>query len=140
LDADAFVLESVYPTIRQAVEDRLGVWLGPLGVLHHVGANLLFFAVGGEIGVHEDELRPIDRIDRTHAPVLVIAGTRDRYTPIAETRALFASAEEPKELWEIEGAAHEDLYDFAPAEYEWRVGEFLARSLTAAAAVRRAAP
>ena len=34
LPADAYVLESVYPTIRQALENRLGVWLGPLGMLN----------------------------------------------------------------------------------------------------------
>jgi hypothetical protein len=62
-------------------------------------------------------------------PVFVIAGTADRYTKINETRALFARATAPKELWEVTGAAHEDLHDYAPAEYERRVGDFLIEHL-----------
>jgi fermentation-respiration switch protein FrsA (DUF1100 family) len=129
LRADALVLESVYPTIRDAVRDRLRVWLGPIGPAF---APMLLSVVGQEIGVAEADLRPIDRIGRVDAPVLVASGTNDRYTTLAETRLLFANAADPKELWVVDGAAHVDLYAFAPAEYERRVGGFLARHLRGA--------
>lgn len=132
LRADAFVLESVYPTIREAVEGRLGVWLGPLGWLNRWIAPLLIRGVGAEIGVAENDLRPIDHIADADAPVFVLSGTRDSYTPIAEARALFAQARAPKEFWAVKGAAHEDLYAFAGAAYEQRVGSFLATYLRAA--------
>jgi fermentation-respiration switch protein FrsA (DUF1100 family) len=126
LHADAFVLESVYPTIDDAVRDRLRVWLGPIGPSF---TGLLLSTVSREIGVTPAQLRPIDAIAHVTAPVLIAAGTLDRYTTLAETRAMFANARDPKELWTVDGASHVDLYAFAPQEYERRVGAFLARVL-----------
>jgi uncharacterized protein len=60
----------------------------------------------------------------------MISGTRDQHTPIEETRALFAAAAAPKELWAVDGAAHVNLHRFAGAEYERRVSEFLSRYLS----------
>ena len=129
LHADALVLESVYPTIRQALEDRLKAWMGPLGLLNHRIAPFVLRSVSAEIGVSEAALQPIEQIGRVASPVLVLAGSRDRYTPLDETRALFARAPEPKSLWVVEGAGHEDLHAYAGADYERRVGTFLARYL-----------
>ena len=127
--ADAFVLESVYPTIRQALDDRLAVWLGPFGALRRFVTPLVIQGVSGEIGIGEDALRPIDRVGQAGAPVFLLAGTRDSYTPLAEARELFARASEPREFWPVEGAGHEDLHAFAGADYERRVGAFLERYL-----------
>ena len=129
LQVDALVLESVYPTIRQALEDRLAVWLGPLAALNRWVAPIVIRQVSGEIGVGEEALRPIDRIGTANAPIFVLSGTRDAYTPLAEARALFARAQGPKEFWAVEGAKHEDLHAFAGAVYEQRVGAFLAKYL-----------
>jgi fermentation-respiration switch protein FrsA (DUF1100 family) len=85
--------------------------------------------LGPQIGVTEEGLRPIDRIGCAKAPLLLIAGTEDEYTPMAESRALFERATAPKEFWAVEGAGHEDLHQFAPGEYERRVGTFLAAHL-----------
>jgi uncharacterized protein len=129
LPVDAFVLESVYPTLHAAVQHRMQVWLGPLGFVSDAATPILLRLIGPEIGVTERAMHPIDAIARIKSAVLVIAGTADRYTPIAETRALFARAPEPKQLWEVAGAGHEDLYAYAGAEYERRVGAFLAAQL-----------
>jgi fermentation-respiration switch protein FrsA (DUF1100 family) len=129
LDADALVLESVYPTIRQALEDRLAVWMGPLGRLNRYVAPVVLRTVSAEIGVREDALRPIDRIAQVGVPVFVLSGTRDRYTPLDEARALFEHARGSKQFWPVEGAAHEDLYAFTGDKYERRIGAFLAVQL-----------
>jgi uncharacterized protein len=126
LTVDALVLESVYPTITDAVRDRLRAWLGPIGPAL---TSPLISLIGREIGVAPDALRPLDRIGMVTAPLLIAAGTKDRYTPLAETRALYASARFPKELWMVGGAGHVDLHAFAPIEYERRIGGFLARNL-----------
>lgn len=133
VDADALVLESVYPTFRDAVADRIHVWLGPLGFLGSAVTPALIRIVAPRIGVDPKQLRPIDAIAKVDEPLLVIAGTEDQYTKIAETRALFARATAPKELWVVPGAAHEDLHLFAPAEYERRVGQFLIEHLRSTA-------
>jgi pimeloyl-ACP methyl ester carboxylesterase len=129
LDVDAMVLESVYPTFRDAVSDRLRVWLGPVGLLGPAIAPLLIGVVGPEIGIDENSLRPIERIGSVREPVLMLTGSKDQYTPIEESLALFARIKAPKRFWEMNGAGHEDLHDFAPAEYEHVVGSFLAEQL-----------
>ena len=129
--ADAYVLESMYPTIRDAVHDRLRAWLGPIGPLL---SRPLIGLVGAQTGIVADSLRPIDRIGQLGAPVLVAAGTRDRYTTIAESESLYVRASAPKEFWAVAGAGHVDLYAYAAAEYERRVGGFLARYLRPATA------
>jgi fermentation-respiration switch protein FrsA (DUF1100 family) len=128
LNADAMVLESVYPTIYLAARNRLNAWLGPIGKL---ATPALVRWLEPEVGFDADALRPIDRIATVRAPVFVLAGTADRYTPIDESRALYARAQSPKEFWAVEGAAHVDLHDYAPQEYERRVGTFLERNLAA---------
>jgi fermentation-respiration switch protein FrsA (DUF1100 family) len=140
LDANAFVLESVYPTIREAVSDRLGTWLGPLGSVARLFTPAVIHFVGNDIGVTEVELRPIDRIARLHAPLLFLAGTADPYTPIVEAESLYARAPAPKDYWAVKGAGHEDLYAYDAAEYERRVGAFLIRSLRADGLRRASTP
>lgn len=135
LPADVLVLESVYPTIADAVRDRLRAWLGAIGrALAPIATRVLL----PRDGVTAADLRPIDRIHEQTAAVLVIAGTADPYTPLDESRALFARAPEPKQLWEVEGAAHVDLHAFDGPEYERRVGAFLALHLRGAPASRLA--
>ncbi len=127
LDADAMVLESVYPTIDDAVSDRrtsrLGPWASTL-------APLLIMQLRPRFGFGAGQLRPIDRVPAVHAPKLFLAGTEDRSTTIRESERLFQAAAGPKELWEIRRARHEDLYAFAGEEYRKRVGDFLKEHLT----------
>lgn len=138
LDVDALVLEAAYPTIDQAVANRLsmsyGAWATVLG-------PALTLQLRPRLGFWSDALRPVDRVALVTAPKLFVAGTEDRHTTMAQSRALFEAACEPKELWAVEGAAHVDLHAFARADYERRVGAFLAAHLTSApAASRRALP
>jgi fermentation-respiration switch protein FrsA (DUF1100 family) len=129
ITADAFVLESVYPTIRQALSDRLATWFGPLGFAGRWLTSPVMSILGSEIGVTEEELRPIERIGEVRAPLLMIAGTADPYTPLVEAESLFAHARGPKTFWAVDGAAHEDIHAYEPAEYERRVGAFLKEHL-----------
>lgn len=126
LAVDALVLESVYPTIDRAVADRAHAWLGPFGAPL---VPLFLDVILPSRGVQREALRPIDRIAEQRAPILMLAGTADRYTTITEARALFARATAPKTFWAVDGAEHEDLHAFARAEYERRVGDFLSAML-----------
>jgi pimeloyl-ACP methyl ester carboxylesterase len=119
------VLEQMYPTI-QAVAGRARQHLGPLGPMF---APLLMAQMQARLEIPANRLRPIDRMAQIGAPVLIVNGTQDSYTPIEDARALFAAASDPKELWAVQGAGHVNLYAFAKAQYEQRVGDFLGRYL-----------
>jgi len=125
-DADAVVLEAVYPTIREAVADRLRIRLGALGPPL---APLLTVQLRPRLGIGAEALRPLNRIRAVRTPLLIIAGEADRHTTLAESQRLFAAAREPKELWVVSGAAHVDLHAYAGGEYERRVLAFFQQHL-----------
>jgi len=131
LPIDALILEAVYPTLERAVVNRislrLGSYLSPF--LSPFFSKLLLWQVESRLGFDPFELNPIDRIGDVGAPILLIAGSEDRHTPLAESKALFQAARQPKELWVVEGAAHVSFHRFAAAEYERRVLEFLDKHL-----------
>ena len=129
VEASAVVLESVYPTIREAVSDRLAAWSRPFSRIGRLLTSAAIGILGRQTGVSELELQPIARIARLRAPLLLISGTEDRYTTLAESESLYAHASSPKSFWAVDGAGHEDLHAFAPIEYQRRVGDFLARFL-----------
>ena len=122
----AVVLESMYPTIEEAVTDRLRLKAGEAGAW---AAPLLLAQLPLRLGISADELRPIDGMGHLTMPVLIAAGTEDRHTTVAETRRIFEAAAEPKALWLVEGAAHVDLYRFDRAAYEQTVFGFVFRYL-----------
>jgi len=119
---DALVVEAMYPTIEEAVANRLSMRLGPPGAWL---APLLTQQIPLRSGVRISALRPVDAIRKLACPVLVIGGALDRHTTAEETRRVHAAAPEAKQLWMVDGAAHVDLHAFNPLEYERRVREFL---------------
>jgi len=126
LDAEAVVLEMVYPTIEQAVGDRLAMRLGRWAAAF---SPLLTVQLRPRLGVGAEALRPVERVGKMPAPKLFVAGTEDRHTTIEESRQLFAAAAEPKEFWPVEGARHEDLHALKGLEYEGRVLRFFEKHL-----------
>jgi alpha-beta hydrolase superfamily lysophospholipase len=123
---DAVVLEAVYPDARQALRNRMAMRFGAGAPLL---GKLLEVQVEPRLGISVDRLRPIDHIAAIGAPVMIVAGGRDRHTTPAESAALFANARHPKEYWLLPQAAHQDFQSFDPAGYETRVVGFLQRSL-----------
>jgi uncharacterized protein len=119
---EAVILESMYPTITDAVADRIAIRLGSAG---RSLAPLLMWQLPLRIGVTANDLRPIDAIASLGAPVLIVAGTEDKHTTLKETERIYAAAREPKQLWAVQGAAHVDLHRFDADQYETRVIEFL---------------
>ncbi len=119
---DAVVLEAVYPRIAGAVENRLRIRFGPLAP---VLAPLLTAQLPLRLHVAARDLEPIRFIPRLGAPVLVVAGSDDRHTTLAESEQLFAAAAPPKRLWIVRGARHQDFLGFDSKGYEAHVLRFL---------------
>ncbi|GGK67703.1 alpha/beta hydrolase [Nocardia camponoti] len=51
----------------------------------------------------------VDRIARTHVPLLMLHGTDDELLPIDHAHRLFAAANEPKRIEVVAGAGHNDV-------------------------------
>jgi pimeloyl-ACP methyl ester carboxylesterase len=119
---DAVVLEAVYPRFGRAIENRIRIRLGRLAPLV---TPLLLVQLGPRLNVSPAGLEPIRSVGRLGAPVLVVGGSRDQHTTAAESEDLFRAAVEPKRLWLVEGARHQDLLAYDPAGYESRVVGFL---------------
>lgn len=126
LPADAIVLEMVYPTIEQAISNRLTMRLGGWA---SVLTPLLTVQLKLRAGISADALHPIAHVGKATAPKLFIAGSEDRHTTLNESKELFAAAAEPKELWVVEGAGHVDAHVFTAQEYERRVVLFFEQHL-----------
>ena len=121
LGVDAIVIESVYPTISEAVYNRVAIKIGPL---KYLAAPLLLCQLKPRLGISPSDLRPINYVSKVGCPLLVIAGDADAHTPLEETQRMFAEAEEPKRLVVFENATHEDLMAFDRELYETEVGGF----------------
>jgi pimeloyl-ACP methyl ester carboxylesterase len=129
LPADAMVLQAVYPDIRSAIRNRLAERLG--GALAALGEPLLSYQSWLRQGVGPERMAPMSAMSKVKAPVLMIGGAEDVYTPETETRALFEAAGGAKELWIVPGLGHAGMSDAATQEYRSRVGAFFARGLLA---------
>jgi pimeloyl-ACP methyl ester carboxylesterase len=122
----AVVLESMFPTIEEAVVNRLKLYLGAPGELL---APLLIEQLSVTLAISPAQLHPIEALSALHCPILFISGSIDRHTTPSETKRMFDATAEPKELWVLDGAAHVDLHAFTPQAYEAKVGGFLAKYL-----------
>jgi alpha-beta hydrolase superfamily lysophospholipase len=118
LNVNAIVLEMVYPTIDQAVSNRLTMRLGGWASLLR---PLLTWQLRPRLGFYSDALRPIDHVGSISAPKLFIAGADDQHTTISESQQMYDAASNPKALWILKGARHVDLYQVSKLEYEQRV-------------------
>lgn len=122
MQADAIVLEQVYPTIQDALRDRLSLHLGSAGPWL---TQPFLITMHEMLGIDPQQLRPIDHIGTVTAPKLLIAGDADMHTRLNESYAMYVAAGANSSLWIVPGARHVDLYRYAGDEYRRRVGDFL---------------
>ena len=123
---DAVILESLHPTVEEAVENRLKLHFGEHG---SALLPLILFQFSFYLDIPIGELSPITEIDNLNIPLLLISGTNDAHTTLPETERLFAAAREPKEIWIIPGAGHFNMHSYAGRTYEDRTLAFLFQHL-----------
>ncbi len=125
--ADALVLEMVYPTLLEAVRNRVGMFVGDWGA--SLLTPLLTVQCRWRLGFDAATIRPIDALAKLRAPVLIIGGELDLRTPPAETQRMYDAAKEPKGLWMVPGARHEDICALVPDAYAEQVLAFFTEHL-----------
>ena len=67
---------------------------------------------------------------RIFITIFLIVRSEDRRISVAQSRALYVQAPNPKSLWVVEGARHGNLHQFAMADYERRILDFFRPYLT----------
>jgi fermentation-respiration switch protein FrsA (DUF1100 family) len=67
----------------------------------------------------------LGKIDKVKVPVLIIHGTDDEIIPVDMGRRVFAAVNEPKELYLIPGAHHNDTYLVGGRAYFERLQAFI---------------
>jgi fermentation-respiration switch protein FrsA (DUF1100 family) len=128
LDVEAMVLEEVYPTIEDALADRLRLQYGEGGGLL---VPLFTWQMPLRLNIDANSLRPLEHIAAIRVPKLLIAGSLDLHTTLAESNRMYAAAAEPKEYWVVAGAGHQDIHRLHADAYETRVLAFFAHWLRA---------
>ncbi len=104
-------------------------------------ANLVVFW-GQVIGkVRLADIRPMRVIDRiSPRAVLIISDLLDEIANEPyDGEHLYASAHEPKRLWQVAGAQHVRAYELVPDEWVRRVGDFFDEHLAGAVSATQAA-
>jgi len=123
LNADAMVSEMVYPTITQAIANRLSMSFGRWA---EILTPLLSWQLKPRLGIDAEDLCPINRVGKMTTPKLFIFGAEDQHTTPEESLQIFHAAAHPKEFWMVKGAKHVDLYG---KEYEQKVSAFFEKYL-----------
>jgi len=116
LKTDVLILESVYPDITTAISNRLAARI-PGGSLL---TPLLSYQIMPRTGVSASKLSPANEAKRVVAATLVLSGSEDTHTTVADTLKLYEALPEPKSVEIINGAGHVDLENFNSDAY-WEI-------------------
>ena len=127
LPADAMVLKAVYPTIREAIYNRIASRGG--GLLATVLEPMLSYQSYFRFGADPAKVSPITGASKFTGPAFVIGGEQDRYTPLSETTALSKAFKGPSEIWILKGLGHDEATGLDDPEYRKRVLAFFGQAL-----------
>jgi fermentation-respiration switch protein FrsA (DUF1100 family) len=115
-EIEAVVSDSAFPALEDVIKLNT-----PIGIMQPF---VLFFAEK-QSGLELDQVRPLDAIAKiSPRAVFVIDGWEGSAVAMNSPHRLFDAAEEPKQLWSVDGVPHLGMYANDPLEYETRVISF----------------
>ncbi len=115
------VLQSSYTSFEDNLPNILpGIARSP-GFL----SPLVFRRMVSESGLPLAEARAVQAVVSLNVPLLVIHGQQDRLVPLAQGEAIFAAANEPKQLYIVPGAGHLNIFTMDPARFTAEMRAFL---------------
>jgi uncharacterized protein len=125
---DGVVAESSFRNLREVTYDYTGLhWSPLLGKTLFLPASLAAIAQMEKAGgFHAKDISPEHSVAMRAFPVLLICDGNDKTIPCRHTKAIYAAATGPKQLWVVPGAGHTGAYGTSPDEFERRVTAFFA--------------
>jgi len=121
--ADAYVLEQLYATLRETT-----AWRMPFSFWRGFQADVLLAQMPVRLGLSADDVRPVDRLSKIGAPLMLLAGSIDPFIDRGQVLALRYAAAGSELVW-FEGAGHVDLLRYDQPRYRHAVLPFLAAKL-----------
>jgi len=120
---EAVVAESAFRNLREVAYAYAGLHVSPLlgKTLFRPVVMIGLPAAEKEGGFKADDVSPENAVAARAFPVLLICGLDDRTIPARHTRAIFAAAIGPKQMWLVPGAGHTEAQGRAPEEFDRRV-------------------
>lgn len=76
------------------------------------------------------EVSPLSAVSSIHAPIFFIHGIEDRFIKYQYTQELFTAANNPKEVWFVASANHNNVHAVGKSDYEVRIIKFFLSYLT----------
>jgi uncharacterized protein len=72
---------------------------------------------------------PAEAVKNVYVPLFILHGTADNKIPASASELVYRNANEPKELWLIAGAKHNDMVEKGGEEYFTRIVAFFEKNL-----------
>jgi len=124
----ALVAESGFATLRTIFDDYQKRMIK---LPWHYLRNLVIVRSEHLAHFKASAVSPLEAVRSVHVPLFILHGTADTLIDARYSSMVFANANEPKELWLIEGAKHNDMAEVGGEEYRKRVLGFFERYLGA---------
>ena len=124
----AVAADSPYSNLEASISRHLGLmypWLPAIPFQWFTAS-----AYRMRFGCWPRQVSPASSMARLNRPLLLIQGGRDPRMPVRETKAMFASAASPKDLWVVEQAGHLESYATDPNTYQRKLTKFFTANLT----------
>lgn len=75
------------------------------------------------------EVSPLSAVSKIHAPIFFIHGIDDRFIRYQYSQELYIAANQPKEVWFLATANHNNVHEIGKKEYEERIVRFFQKYL-----------
>lgn len=122
----AVVSEACFATLRQITVDyqkRL------LRLPWHFLRNISMHRSERIAKFKHREVSPLSAVKNIHVPIFFIHGIEDKFIKYQYSQELFVAANEPKELWFVAAANHNNIHTVGKEEYEKKLVTFFEKYL-----------
>ena len=106
-DAGGLILESPFTSVPEAAKAIWYLRAFPLSIFVH------------------NRFDNLSKIGLVHVPVFITVGTEDTLTPPEMAKALFQRANQPKQLYLVPGAGHNDIVEIGGETLENQISGFI---------------
>ncbi|HLB00582.1 MAG TPA: alpha/beta hydrolase [Bacteroidota bacterium] len=122
----AVIAENSFATLRSIFDDYQKRMIK---LPFHYLRNLVIKRSELVAGFEANAVSPLEAVRKIDIPLMIIVAEQDHLIRAEYSHSLFAAANEPREMFSIQGAAHSDTWEVAGGLYEKRILDFLRRSL-----------